>query len=345
MRMNKKLERREFLKVAFKTAAVASVSVRIASAAMPKEKKIELAETIPARMFGKTGIKLPVLGFGGAALPKIYGNFSSLDDRIKLVRYAYDRGVRYYDTAGNYMESQWIIGEALRDVRNKVFLATKVETTVPGQVRKAVEKSLKELDTDYLDLIQIHGTPGIEQMTVAQAMKIHAELLKLRDERIVRFIGFSAHSYFDKALALIKTGGFEQCMLAYGYISRGYDQLHSDKMIKLRNECVAKAHELGMGIVAMKVIGAGVLGAASGFIVPGFDKNRLRKLPGAAIRYVLDDKRISILAIGMRFKEEIDANVKILSGDTTYTLEDKTLLAQFTAKALDSALLKAMRID
>ena len=239
--MNKKLERREFLKVAFQTAAVASVSARIASAAMPKEKKFELTDTIPARMFGKTGIKLPVLGFGGAALPKIYGNNDSLDDRIKLVRYAYDRGIRYFDTAGNYMESQWIIGEALRDIRDNVFLASKVETTDPSQVREAVEKSLKELDTDHIDLIQIHGTPGIEQMSVAQAMKIHAELVKLRDERILRFIGFSAHSYFDKALALIKTGCFQQCMLSYGYISRGYDQLLSDRMVKLRNECVAKA--------------------------------------------------------------------------------------------------------
>ena len=343
--MNKNLERREFLKVAVKTVAFASVSARSASASMPKKKKVEIADTIPARIFGKTGINLPILGYGGAALPKIYGNNDSLDDRIKLVRYAYDRGIRYYDTAGNYAESQWIIGEALRDVRDNVFLATKVETTAPSQVRSAVEKSLKELDTDYLDLIQIHGTPDIEQMSVSQAMKIHAELDKLRDERIIRHIGFSAHSYFDKVLVLISSGGFDQCMLSYGYISRGYDQLHSDKTIKLRNECVSKAHELGMGIVAMKVIGAGVLGALSEYIVPGFEKKRLRQLPAAAIRYVLDDNRICMLAIGMRFKKEIDDNIRILASDTTYTSEDKTLLAQFSVKALNSKPLKAMRID
>lgn len=58
-----------------------------------------------------------------------------------------------------------------------------------------------------------------------QAMKIHGELVKLRDERITRFIGLSAHGYFDKALALIESGGFDQCMLSYGYIPRGYDQI------------------------------------------------------------------------------------------------------------------------
>jgi len=222
---------------------------------------------------------------------------------------------------------------------------TKVETTRPDGVRKSVEQSLKTLQTDYLDLILIHGTPGLEQMTVEQAMKIHAELVKLRDEKVTRFIGFSAHGYFDKALALISSGGFDQCMLSYGYLPRGYDQVYSARMIELRNACVAKAHELGMGIVAMKVIGAGMLGAWSGYIVPGFDKQRLKQLPAAAIRHVLQDKRIDLLNIGMRLKEEIDANIKILSGDTTYTLEDRALLAEFSAKLYDTDAIKRLKVD
>jgi len=340
-----KTKRREFLKTAAQAAAVAAVSGGIASGAVPKEKSIDLADTIPTRALGKTGVKLPVLGYGGAGLVKIWANPLSLEDRAKLVRYAYDRGLRYYDTAGNYMESQSILGEGLKDVRDNVYLVSKVETTVAGEVRKAVEKSLKELQTDYLDAILVHGTPGIEQMTVSQAMKVHGELVKLRDERIVRFIGFSAHSYFDKALALISSGGFDQCMLSYGYIPRGHNQIFSARMVELRNACVAKAYELGMGIVAMKVVGGGVLGAWSGYVVPGFDKKRLQRLPAAAIRYVLQDKRIHLLTIGMRLKKEVDANIKTLSSDATYTLDDRALLAEFCAKALDSDPIKAMRID
>jgi predicted aldo/keto reductase-like oxidoreductase len=116
-------------------------------------------------------------------------------------------------------------------------------------------------------------------------------------------------------------------------------------MVELRNACVAKAHELGMGIVAMKVVGAGVLGAWSGYIVPGFDKKRLAGLPAAAIRYVLGDERIHILNIGMRMKEEIDANIKTLSDDVTYKPDDRALLAEFSAKAYDSDAIKKMRID
>ena len=336
------VDRRCFLKTGVAAAvATAAAGSRVVAAgeSTPGSKQIA------TRPFGKTGRELPILAYGGAALPKVFGSPLSTEDRVKLVRYVYDRGVRYFDTAGNYMESQSILGKGLKGIRDKVYLVTKVETTDPAKVRGAVEKSLEELQTDYLDAILIHGTPGLEQMTVEQAMKVHGELVKLRDEGITKYIGFSAHSYFDKALALISSGGFDQCMLSYGYLPRGHNQVFSARMIELRNACVAKAHELGMGIAAMKVVGAGVLGAWSGYVVPGFDKKRLGQLPGAAIRYVLDDERIQLLVIGMRLKEEVDANINTLSGDVTYTTGDRALLAEFSAKAFDSNAIKRMRID
>ena len=116
-------------------------------------------------------------------------------------------------------------------------------------------------------------------------------------------------------------------------------------MITLRDACLARAHALGLGIVAMKVIGAGMLGAWSGYLVPGFDPQRRKQLPGAAIRHVLQDERIHLLNIGMRLKEEIDANLQVFSGATTYTLEDKALLAEFSAKLYDTDAIKKMRID
>jgi predicted aldo/keto reductase-like oxidoreductase len=333
--------RREFLK----KAAMGGICVSVASGAVLKDKKISLGETIPTRILGKTKVKLPILGFGGAALPKVWGNPLSTEDRVKLVRYAYDRGVRYFDTAGNYMESQLILAEGLHDVRDNIYLVTKVETTDPAKVRGAVEKSLRELQTDYLDAILIHGTPGLEQMSVERAMKIHSELVKLRDEGITKSIGLSAHSYFDKALTLICSGQFDLCMLSYGYIPRGYNQIFSAKMVELRNACMAKAHELKMGIVAMKVVGAGILGVWSGYIVPGFAKKRLEQLPAAAIRFVLDDERIHILNIGMRLEKEIDANIKTLADDVTYSLDDRALLAEFCAKAYNTDVFRKMKVD
>jgi predicted aldo/keto reductase-like oxidoreductase len=331
------LKRREFLK---KTAqALAALSVCDSVTAAPS------SVTIPIRTLGKTGLKVPILGYGGAALPKAWRNPLSYEDRVKLVRYAFERGIRYFDTAGNYLESQAILGEALKDRRRDVCLVTKVETTKPEEVRKAVEKSLKELQTDYLDILLIHGSPGLEQMSVEQAMKIHAELVKLRNEKITRFIGFSAHGYFDKALALINSGGFEMCMLSYGYMPRGSNQVWSARMTKLRDECLAKAHERGMGIVAMKVIGGGWLGRWSGYLVPGFDKQRLAQLPAAAIRYVLQDKRVDLLDIGMTFKEQVDANIKVVASGGAFTAEDRALLSEFSAKLYETDTIKKLRIE
>ena len=182
-------------------------------------------------------------------------------------------------------------------------------------------------------------------MSVPQAMKIHAELVKLRDEKVTRFVGLSAHGYFDKALALIASGGFDVCMLSYGYLPRGDSQIWTAHLTTLRDACLAKAHELGMGIVAMKVIGAGMLGAWSGHMVSGFDQQRLKQLPGAAIRHVLQDQRVHVLNIGMRLKEEIDANIKILSGDTTYTPEDRDLLAEFSAQLYDTDAMRRLRVE
>ncbi|MBP7937147.1 MAG: aldo/keto reductase [Phycisphaerae bacterium] len=339
------LGRRDFLKKATQAAATVAVSAGIAAAAAPQENKSEQAETIPARSLGKTGLKLPLLGYGGAALPATWLNPLTTQQRVELVRYAWDQGVRYFDTSPVYMESETILGEALKDRRRDVCLVTKVESTKPEQVRKSVEKSLKTLQTDYLDILLIHGTPGLEQMSVPQAMKVHAELIKLRDERVTRFVGFSAHGYFDKALALIASGGFDVCMLSYGYIPRGHDQIWTARLTTLRDACLAKAHELGMGIVAMKVLGAGMLGAWSGYVVPGFDKRRLEQLSAAAIHHVLDDQRVHILNIGMRLKEDVDANIKILRGDTTYTPEDRDLLAEFSSRLFDTDAIKKLRIE
>jgi len=300
-----------------------------------KNKQIPLTDAIPTRSFGNTGLELPVLAMGGVAVVKYWGSPLSFADNVDLVRYAYDKGVRYFDTAGNYMESEEIMGRGLHGVRENVYLTTKVETYEPAQVRKAVDASLKKLQTDYLDCIQIHGTPGIEQMTVEQTMAIHRELVKLREEGITRFIGFSAHGYFDKIYELIATGGFDQCMLAYGYFKKGDKQMLDYRMLEWREMCLTKAHELGMGVVAMKVMGWVLSSRQAAGIVPGFDPEGLRSLPASAIRWVRSDSRVHLMCIGMSLKSDVDDNVRILSEPPRLTTADRMILSSFSAKAYE----------
>ncbi len=114
------IERREFLKRAAQTAAVGVIATNLTEGAVPEDKQIELTDKLPIRVLGKTRVELPILGYGGAALPKKWGNTLSTEDRVKLVRHAYDSGIRYFDTAisYSYSDSQAIIGQALKDVRD-----------------------------------------------------------------------------------------------------------------------------------------------------------------------------------------------------------------------------------
>ena len=102
-------------------------------------------------------------------------------------------------------------------------------------------------------------------------------------------------------------------------ILKGMDTLLSNPNVEFRELCLAKAHELNMAIVAMKVMGAYILGHNAKNVVPDYDRTTLDKLPGAAICWVLQDERVSMLNIGISVPEDIDRNVKLLKSNLTFT--------------------------
>jgi predicted aldo/keto reductase-like oxidoreductase len=318
-----------------------------ATAEPPKSVPHAKENAIPVRRFGKTGEKLPVLGMGGSAMVarwiKSYGaELLSLDERSAMVRHAYDCGVRYFDTARVYDESETIVGLGLEGVRKNVFLATKVATVNPELVRSSLEQSLEELRTDHVDLVQIHS-PVIERVGFEGAMKVHEQLLKLRDEKMLRFVGLTTHVAFGTVYKMIVTGGFDQVLLAYGYFKKGMDTLLSNENLEFRSLCLSKAHELGMAIVAMKVMGARIFGHNARNLVPAYDQGDLARLPGAAIRWVLQDQRIAVLNIGVSLPTDIDGNIEVLRGDPTFSNEDQRLLADFSRRCYENNEIRTMR--
>jgi len=347
------VERRTFLKSSLIAAAGATASASLANprraqAAAPDDKTITHTEGIPLRQFGKTGHQLPVLAMGGSAFVRMfiraYGmELESMDRRIATVRHAYDQGVRYFDTARVYGESESIMGQGLKGVRENVYLATKCHMSDPDQVRQSVETSLEQLGMDYVDCVQIHS-PAIERVGWREAMKLHAELVKLRDEGMLRFIGLTTHVAFEDVYHMISTGGFDQVLLAYGYFRKGMNTMLSNRKLEYRELCLAKAHELGMGIVAMKVLGANIMSHNAKNVLPAYDQERMAKVPPAAIRWVLQDERVSLLNIGVSTKSDLDKNIAALQGDTTLTNEDSALLADFSAKAYESEVVQEMPV-
>jgi predicted aldo/keto reductase-like oxidoreductase len=341
--------RREFLKSGLLTAGTAALVTGLAPAAAPGKKEGLAGNGIPTRKFGKTGLTLPIFGMGGSAMVAL-GKFADygvelipLEERVAMVRHAFDQGIRYFDTARIYLESESIMGKGLKGVRDQVFLATKVAVTDPAKVRESLETSLKHLDTDHVDLAQIHS-PAIERVGFEKAMKLHAELVKLRDQKMVRFIGLTTHVAFETVYKMICTGGFDEVLLAYGYFRKGLDTLHSHRTLEFRDMCLAKAHELNMAVVAMKIMGHKIFGHNAKNLVPSYDPAALAKLPAAAIRWTLQDERVSMLNIGVSLPSDIDKNIAILKGDLKFTNEDRMLLADFAGRAYENETIKKMRI-
>ncbi len=339
------LDRREFVKAGLAAAVGAGASARTVGAGA-------LAGGIATHPFGKTGLELPILGMGSSPMVRAwsrgYGSRpGSVEERARLVRHAYDRGVRYFDTARTYDEAEEVIGLGLKGVTQNCFIATKVTVLEPERVRPSVERSLEVLGVDRVDTVQIHSSGAIERGGFEPSMKIHAELVKLRDEGLFRYIGLTTHVAFETVSQLIATGGFDQALLTICYFNKGMSTLLSEQNRAFREQCLDQAHDLGMAVVAMKVMGVSIFGRMSRTVVPDFDPNRRSKLPAAAMRWVLNDPRVLLLAIGMGYPEEIDANVDTLGADVDLSLteEDRRLLADYSALAYESPRIKAMGVD
>ncbi len=347
------VERRSFLKSGLLAAGATALGGGLAlDNAVAEEVKLAPAEPsageIPQRPFGRTGRTLPILGMGGSAMVRLfikaYGvDLIPEDERVAMVRHAFDSGIRYFDTARVYGESESIVGRGLKGVRDQCYVATKSHVPDAGQVRKSVETSLKQLGMDYVDCVQIHS-PAIERGGFEGGMKIHAELVKLRDEGLLKFIGVTTHIVFEDVLKMIETGGFDQVLLAYGYFRRGMDTVLSHRNVEFRDRCVAAAHQRNMAIVAMKVMGANIFGHNAANLVPDFPEERRSMLPAAAIRWVLDDERVSLLNIGASFPADIDANVKTLTGNLRLTAEDRAVLADYSQRAYESQYVTELKV-
>jgi predicted aldo/keto reductase-like oxidoreductase len=204
-------------------------------------------------------------------------------------------------------------------------------------MQNEVDTSLAKLQTDHVDCIQIHMPADYDR-----AMQARDALEALRKQGKLRYIGVTNHANFDVTYRLVATGGFDQVMLAYSYFNGALGKIFTDRSREYRNLTIAKAHELGMGILAMKVMAASVMGHNAVRRVPDYDREKLARLPAAAIRWVLSDDRIQILNVGTSMQSDIDQNIATLCGSRQLTDSDRALLADFTRRVYESEAGKKM---
>jgi predicted aldo/keto reductase-like oxidoreductase len=195
---------------------------------------------------GKTGIKVSEVGFGGIPIIRL-----QTDEAVKVLRYAFDKGITFYDTANMYRDSESKIGQALSPVRDKIVIATKTILRESAGLRKHLEQSLKMLKTDYIDVYQFHQVANDEAWgKITKDSGALSEADKAKKEGKIRFLGVTSHN-LQMAVKLIKTGLFSTVQFPFNFI----EQEAKDKLHKY-------SQEKGIGIIAMKPFAGGVIDSA-----------------------------------------------------------------------------------
>ncbi|MEG1727852.1 MAG: aldo/keto reductase [Acidaminococcaceae bacterium] len=192
---------------------------------------------------GQTGITVNKNGFGALPIQRI-----THSEAVQLVQQAYAQGIRYFDTARAYSDSEEKLGVALREVRHEVFLATKTVAKTGAELKADLEMSLRQLQTDYIDVYQFHNPdfiprPGGEDGLYDAALQAQAA-------GKIRYLGLTNHRWHLAEEAIASR--------LYATLQFPFSYLASAKEFDLVEACV----EADMGFIAMKGLSGGLINNA-----------------------------------------------------------------------------------
>jgi hypothetical protein len=259
--------------------------------------------------FPRTDLDVSRLGFGGAAMGLTnylgrYDAVASRDMSLAAVRRAVEAGITYFDTAPGYGKglSEEIMGEALEGVSD-IILATKVPLTALADVRGSLEGSLRRLRRASVDLLQLHGNsfdgePLRQLLVPGGAVE---QLVRLREEGLVRTIGFTSEDNNRGVYALMDSGAFDTMQIAYNVLlQHPYEPTRPFGSL-------FEAKKRGLFTISMRTFTSGIFQKWIRLANPADDFD----YTAALIQFVLSNPLIEVALVGMRTPAEVDANVAI----------------------------------
>src|ERR1700677_3477900 len=194
--------------------------------------------SIPVRNFGKHGDQISALGLGGHHL----GDAADEPTAIEIVAEAVDGGITFFDNCWEYNrgKSENWMGKGLKGLRDKVFLMTKVCThgRDGSLAMEMLEQSLRRLQTDHLDLWQVHGVvfQNDPELFIRPGGAAEA-LLKAKQQGKVRFVGFTGHKDPDVHLAMLNTGfPFDSVQMPLNAFDATYCMSFEQKVLPVLNQ-------------------------------------------------------------------------------------------------------------
>ena len=274
------------------------------------------------RTLGKTGLKVSVIGFGTIKFPQISEKQAS-----EAINRALDLGINFIDTARSYGDSERKIGLAIKGRRDECYIATKTGSRTYEGAMKDLETSLKELQTDHIDLWQLHNVCDMKRWKEVTAPRGALEAARqAKEEGKIDHIGISFHRALDVMREAIRCGEFETIMVLYNPL----DEENTG------HEIIPLAQKHGIGVIAMKPLSGGTL------TLPLSDDERMEKryslggewfdpIVRGCLRYVISNLAVSTVIPGMRFTWEVEENVKA-ADMPLMTEEEKDLLIREIGK-------------
>ena len=191
-------------------------------------------------VLGKTGIRVPKNGFGALPVQRV-----SEAEAVRILRRAWEGGIRFYDTARAYTDSEKKLGEALADVREQMVLASKTQAKTPEQFWKDLETSLKTLKTEYLDIYQFHNPSFCPKP--GDGSGLYEAMEDAKRQEMIRHIGITNHR-LNVAREAVESGLYETLQFPFSYLA-------TDKDLELVELC----RQADMGLIAMKGLSGGLI--------------------------------------------------------------------------------------
>lgn len=290
--------RRKFLKEAISAAGLMMAGVPLIQAASASGKAGTMssfdAKGLPTVVLGKTGVRIPRMAIG---LGSRFCSMKSAEEAYNLLNFALDNGLYYWDTAWSYENtelgiiSEERLGQVVKIRRKEIFLSTKVASRDPDEAMRQIETSLKRLQTDHLDMLKIHDVQSPDDVTVITARGSVAELLvKMKEQGVTRFIGFSGHSEAVALKSLAETGIFDSLLMAMNHWAGNTE--------KRQELVIPAARAQGMGVMVMKSVRP---------------RETIKSLaPTDLVRYALSLQGPDGIVVGMDSMEVVKSNLEIL---------------------------------
>jgi predicted aldo/keto reductase-like oxidoreductase len=261
--------------------------------------------------YGTTGITVSTLGFGGMR----FENPRDHEKSVATVLRAFDKGITYFDTAPGYCQdqSEIIIGKAVLEMKKRgtpFYVSTKSSKANASDLRRDLEQSLKRLNVETIDFYHCWYLLTLDAWAQRKAGGAVKEILKAKEEGLIRHAAFSTHMAGPDIRTVIEEGYFEGVTLGYSAINFPY-----------REEGIQAATEHQLGVVVMNPLGGGTIVTNE----DNFDFIKIRpeqSMLEAALHFLRSNPRLTVSLVGFRNDADVDSAVAAVESYRPYTAEE-----------------------